>query len=113
MRILFPMNSATRPAPLPVPFTVLRPCEEGMCPVSRWGACDCFHPYVDVDVDELTEAEVTRFLREGTPAQRAELRAWLDDGVEDGPGLAKCEPDVDDVRELREEMAADLRAAGW
>jgi hypothetical protein len=102
------MYSATNPAPLAVPFSVLRPCEDGMCPVSRWGACDCFEPYVDVDVDELTPEEVTRFLLSGTPAQRAELRAWLSDGEEDGPGLAKCEPDPDDVREERAEIAA-----GW
>lgn len=75
----------------PPTFTVLRPCRTGECDQSDDGRCDCHGARgVEVDVDELTEAELAHFLREGTDAQRSEIRAWLDDDGEDeaeGPDM--------------------------
>lgn len=59
-----------------MPFAVARPCALGDCPYSE-GACA--HPdlLVDVDVDELTPAELERFRATGSDEQQAEILAWL------------------------------------
>lgn len=57
-------------------FQVECRCTWGECPVSD-GVCDCSDPVVEVDVDELLEHEVQDLTTRGTPAQRAEIAAYL------------------------------------
>ena len=57
-------------------FSAPRPCEPGECPYAIDG---CAHPdrHVDIDVDELTAAELATFWTRGSDEQRAEILDWL------------------------------------
>ena len=58
-------------------FLVFRPCACGECPCSEC-CCDCSDPRVEVDVDELSPAELDHFRAEGTEDQRLLIQCWLD-----------------------------------
>jgi len=77
----------------PVLFTVLRPCKDASCEEDTW-TCSCAAGIwgVEVEVDELTEAERSDFFRDGTDLQKNEVRAY------EGAGDAADEvegPDMD------------------
>lgn len=69
-------------AAAPVAFYVVRRCDAGDCEPG----CNCHLPIVAVDVDELTDLESAHVQAHGTPAQRAELAAYL------APSVASVRP---------------------
>lgn len=54
-------------------FYAIRRCGGGECEPD----CNCHVVDVELDVDELTDAEVIEFMRNGTPEQRAEIRTYF------------------------------------
>lgn len=63
----------------PITFRVERPCQPGYCH-EHTAQCACWPlPEVDATADELTDAEIERYMHEGTDAQRNEIRAYLDE----------------------------------
>ena len=69
-----------------LPFCVLRRCKDGECPCSD-DRCACVEPVVDVDVDELTDAELDHFEARGNKVQR-ELAAVRREEEREGELLA-------------------------
>ena len=72
----------------PVTFRVERPCPVGHCHEGTH-RCTCWPvPDVEACVDELTASELDYYEREGTGAQRNEVRAYLDEERDDVAALA-------------------------
>lgn len=65
--------------PQPITFRVERACPPRYCHEGTY-QCTCWPlPEVDATVDEMTDAEIARYAREGTDAQRNEIRAYQDE----------------------------------
>ena len=73
-------------APVAFLFDVIRLCGDGECE----RGCLCDRLTVNVDVDELTDAEVAHFQAHGTVAQRAEIATYFAPEVPVSKPLAKC-----------------------
>ncbi len=84
MRIMVGMSNAA--APVAFLFDVIRRCETGECE----RGCLCDRLTVNVDVDELTDAEVAHFQAHGTVAQRAEIATYFAPEVPMSKPLSKC-----------------------
>lgn len=78
------MNDATM-------FSVIRRCFD--CNDVCEPGCNCDRVTVDVEVDELTDAEIARFTATGATSQRAEIVAYLAPNAKEIPMsafTAKC-----------------------
>lgn len=77
------MNNATT-------FSVIRRCTD--CNMVCESDCNCDRVTVDVEVDELTDAETARFTACGTTAQKAEIASYLSPMSEEKPMIVKTAP---------------------